>query len=68
MSSKRKKAIRSRLTIVEAKLDAAFRSEARNIVNIGGLLRDAKELLEHGKWLPWLRERYSSRSGAPNAT
>jgi hypothetical protein len=59
-SNKKKTAIRSPLAVVEAELDKVLRDEAPNIVRSGGLLTEAKALLgKHGKWLPWLKKRYS---------
>jgi Protein of unknown function (DUF3102) len=44
---------------IEAALEASFKRESRNFIEIGGLLNEAKEQLDsHGKWLPWLKARF----------
>jgi hypothetical protein len=56
--NKEKTAIRSPLAAIEAELDTVLRGETPNIVRSGRLLTEAKTL-QRGKWLPWLKERYS---------
>jgi Protein of unknown function (DUF3102) len=47
------------LATIEAALEASFKRETKNIVEIGGLLTEAKEQLDsHGQWLPWLKAKF----------
>jgi hypothetical protein len=47
------------LSIIADELHAALKHETDEIINIGGLLIEAKAHLKHGKWLPWLRNEFS---------
>jgi hypothetical protein len=47
------------LAKIEAALEASFKRENRSIVEIGGLLIEAKEQLDrHGRWLLWLQAKF----------
>jgi hypothetical protein len=40
---------------VEADLSQALQNKTINMLAVGRLLNEAKDLVDHGKWLPWLR-------------
>jgi hypothetical protein len=46
------------LEIVGRDLQRALRTESKNLLHIGDLLNEAKEMLEHGEWLPWLKVNF----------
>jgi hypothetical protein len=51
------------LAKIEADLEAAFGRESRGPIEVGALLTEAKELLDaHGRWLPWLGDRFAHLS------
>jgi hypothetical protein len=57
MSSKpKKKAVRD-LTQITAELQIALKRETQDIISIGKLLIEAQAQLEHGEWLPWLKDK-----------
>ena len=52
---------------IASELQTALKREATDIIAIGGLLIEAQTQLEHGEWLPWLKEHFgSSTSTAEN--
>jgi hypothetical protein len=57
--NKKRTTFRSRLGDVEEKLDNVLRRHADDIVTIGGLLEEAKDMIGRGRWLPWLKDRFS---------
>jgi hypothetical protein len=57
--NKKRTTFRSRLGDVEEKLDDVLRRHADDIVTIGGLLKEAKDMIGRGRWLPWLKDRFS---------
>ncbi|MFZ0602775.1 MAG: DUF3102 domain-containing protein [Roseiarcus sp.] len=44
---------------IEAELATVVKRQAKDAVEIGGLLAEAKEQLDHGEWLPWLQGKFS---------
>ena len=56
------------IELITTELQAALKREATDVIAIGDLLIEAKEqLLDHGEWLPWLKENFaSSKSTAEN--
>jgi hypothetical protein len=52
--------IRRDIALITTELQAALKRETADIIVIGGLLIEAQEQLDHGKWLPWLRENFGS--------
>ena len=45
---------------IAGEIATALKREAKNVVEIGRLLAEAKEQLdEHGQWLPWLSDNFS---------
>ena len=40
---------------IEMDLSHALRGKTSNMLEIGKLLNEAKTIVEHGEWLPWLR-------------
>jgi Protein of unknown function (DUF3102) len=61
------KKIKRDLKVITKELHAAQKREAADVIAIGKLLNEAKDLLEHGEWLPWLAENFgSSDSTAEN--
>lgn len=45
---------------IAAEIATILKREAEHIIELGGLLTEAKEQLdEHGRWLPWLSENFS---------
>jgi hypothetical protein len=55
------------LSDIETDLNYALQHKTSGMLHIGRLLNEAKPLVDHGKWLPWLR-RYTalSKSSAEN--
>ena len=49
-------------------LAAALKRESADIIAIGGLLIEAKDSLDHGKWLPWLKTNFGSSDRPPRDT
>ena len=43
------------LVNVQQELSDALQRKTRDMLKIGSLLNEAKTLVEHGEWLPWLR-------------
>jgi DUF3102 family protein len=44
---------------IATQLRALLRGETKNIIEIGKLLIESREHLEHGEWLPWLAENFA---------
>lgn len=40
------------------KMGTAYRKTVGHVIDLGEILQRAKELCEHGGWLPWLRENF----------
>ena len=57
--SKKKRDIK----IIASELQIALKREATDVVAIGGLLLEAKEALDHGKWLRWLEKNFGGSVG-----
>jgi hypothetical protein len=59
--------IQRALNDIETDLSYALQNKTSGMLDIGRLLNEAKPLVDHGKWLPWLR-RYTalSKSSAEN--
>jgi len=55
--SKQKKAARCLVSIV-SEMRTTLRDDVANIIKRGELLREAKDQLEHGQWLPWLEDNF----------
>jgi hypothetical protein len=49
---------KSRLSVLEGKLCTVLRRETTDIIEAGKLLLEIKSELNHGEWLPWLREHF----------
>src|SRR5262245_65388910 len=49
---------RNALPSIKAALTTALRTRAECTVEIGRLLLQAKGLVEHGEWLPWLKSNF----------
>jgi hypothetical protein len=47
-------------------LAAALKRESANIIEIGGLLIEAKGAVGHGKWLPWLETNFGESESTAN--
>jgi hypothetical protein len=47
------------LSVIEAELHTALKSEIANKIKVGGLLVEAKEAVRHGEWLPWLERNFA---------
>lgn len=47
----------SSLSKIEAEITILKHQTAQNIIEIGRRLIQAKEMLPHGRWLPWLEEK-----------
>jgi hypothetical protein len=47
------------LSVIADELHAALKRETDEIIDIGGLLTEAKAHMKHGEWLPWLRNEFS---------
>jgi hypothetical protein len=47
------------LKVIESELRLALKRETTDIIEIGGLLLEAKKRVGHGQWLPWLRSSLS---------
>ena len=45
---------------IEMDLSHALRGKTSNMLEIGKLLNEAKTIVEHGEWLPWLRRHTAS--------
>ena len=66
------------LVNVQQELSDALQRKTRDMLKIGSLLNEAKTLVEHGEWLPWLRrhtalpartaQQYVAWADAKNAT
>jgi hypothetical protein len=55
------------LADVETDLSLALRDKTGDMLDLGRLLNEAKALVEHGEWLPWLRRHTAlSASSAQN--
>jgi menaquinone-dependent protoporphyrinogen IX oxidase len=48
------------INIITSELQIALKREAADIIDIGNLLLEAHEQLEHGEWLPWLKLIFGS--------
>jgi len=48
------------LALISAELQTALKNETVNVIAIGSLLNEAQAQLEHGEWLPWLKENFGS--------
>jgi hypothetical protein len=48
-----------KLSVIEAELFTVLRREVKDILEIGQLLIEAKAQLGHGKWMPWLRDKFA---------
>ena len=46
------------LSLILDDIDAVLKSDTANIIRIGTLLIEAKALVDHGKWLPLLKQRF----------
>jgi hypothetical protein len=58
-AKKTKRPIRkTALDRIVARLRAALRRETKNVIEIGKLLIESREHLEHGEWQPWLAENF----------
>jgi hypothetical protein len=45
---------------IASEIATALKREAKSVIEIGGLLAEAKEQLdEYGRWLPWLSENFA---------
>lgn len=49
----------SKLDIITGRLHELFQLHTKNVIQIGGLLRQAKKRLPHGEFLPWLDKEFS---------
>jgi Protein of unknown function (DUF3102) len=49
---------RTELDRIVTQLRTALRHETKNIIEAGELLKKARDLIEHGEWLPWLAENF----------
>jgi hypothetical protein len=58
MNRKHNASARSLPTIVAA-IRKTFRNDIANIIRRGELLEEAKDQLDHGRWLPWLEDNFS---------
>jgi len=54
------KTVRREIALIATELQTALNREATDIIAIGGLLIEARAQLEHGEWLPWLKENFGS--------
>jgi hypothetical protein len=52
--------VRRDIELIVTELQAALKRETADIIIIGGLLIEAQEQLDHGEWLPWLKENFGS--------
>lgn len=43
------------ITVITSELQIALKRETADVIAIGNLLLEAKDQLEHGKWLPWIK-------------
>jgi Protein of unknown function (DUF3102) len=46
------------LDVIASELHSALKREMTDVINIGGLLVEAKKQLSHGQWLPWLAKHF----------
>jgi DUF3102 family protein len=44
---------------IATQLRALLRGETKNVIEIGKLLIESREHLQHGEWLPWLAENFA---------
>jgi hypothetical protein len=56
MSSNRLPVLAAEIRRAHADVQEAARTAAEHAITAGHALLEAKELLKHGQWLPWLRE------------
>jgi hypothetical protein len=54
------KKIRRDIELISEQLQAVMKREAGDIIAIGDLLLEAKDQLDHGEWLPWLKNNFGS--------
>ena len=47
------------IDVITGELHVALRRGTTDIVKIGGLLAEAKAQVQHGEWLPWLKNELS---------
>jgi len=47
----------SSLSKIETEITILKHQTAQNIIEIGSRLIQAKEMLSHGEWLPWLEKK-----------
>jgi hypothetical protein len=47
------------LKAIATDLQTAMRRESTSIIDIGRLLTEANQQLDHGQWLPWLKENFA---------
>ncbi len=52
--------IKRTIATVVGELQTALKGETTSVIEIGGLLIEAKEMLDHGEWLPWLKVKFGS--------
>jgi Protein of unknown function (DUF3102) len=52
------KRIRRDIGLIAEQLQVVMKREAADIIEIGDLLLEAKDQLEHGEWLPWLKTNF----------
>ena len=52
--------IKRTIATVVGELQTALKGETTSVIEIGGLLIEAKEMLDHGEWLPWLKVNFGS--------
>jgi len=48
----------TKLDRLTTKLHIALQNQTKNVIEIGKLLIESREYLEHGEWLPWLAENF----------
>jgi hypothetical protein len=48
------------IKVIEGELQIALKRETADVIAIGDLLIEAQDALEHGQWLPWLKENFGS--------
>ncbi len=52
--------VRRDIIVIASELRTALQRETATIIEIGNLLLEAQDQLEHGEWLPWLKEHFGS--------
>ena len=52
--------IRRDIALIASELQSAMGRERTGLIDIGALLIEAQEQLEHGQWLPRLKENFGS--------